>query len=87
MLSAGNRPQQPLPWAVGGVSNFSDSFCASFGLQDGRIVLIKVTSSLLLMLLGSQEAEFGMLKVKAQKLRDYLEAPLKDVMTDPAMEM
>lgn len=39
------------------------------------------------MLLGSQEAEFGMLKVKAQKLRDYLEAPLKDVMTDPAMEM
>ena len=46
-----------------------------------------MTSNLLLMLLGSPEAEFGMLKVKAQKLKDYLEAPLKDVMTDPSMEM
>jgi hypothetical protein len=39
------------------------------------------------MVLGDNTAEFGMLKVKAQKLRDYLEAPLKDIMTDPSMEM
>ena len=48
---------------------------------------MKVTNSLLLMILGSKTAEFGMLKVKAQKLREYLEAPLKDIMTDPSMEM
>ena len=49
--------------------------------------MVKVTSNLLLMILGSSDSEFGMLKVKAQKLRDYLEGPLKDVMADPAMEM
>ena len=47
----------------------------------------KVTSNLLLMILGDTTAEFGMLKVKAQKLREYLEAPLKDIMTDPSMDM
>jgi len=51
------------------------------------VVLCKVTSNLLLMILGSPTAEFGMLKIKAQKLREYLEVPLKDIMTDPSMEM
>jgi predicted regulator of Ras-like GTPase activity (Roadblock/LC7/MglB family) len=55
--------------------------------EEGRVALVKVTNSLLLMILGSKTAEFGMLKVKAQKLREYLEAPLKDIMTDPSMEM
>ena len=51
------------------------------------MVLCSVTSSLLLMILGDNTAEFGLLKVKAQKLREYLEVPLKDIMTDPSMEM
>lgn len=39
------------------------------------------------MILGERDAQFGALKVKAQKLRDYLEVALKDIMMDPSMDM
>ncbi|GAM29311.1 hypothetical protein SAMD00019534_124870 [Acytostelium subglobosum LB1] len=46
--------------------------------EDGRLVVTKV-AKLLLCIYADTSIEFGFLKIKAQKLREYLEGPLEQV--------
>jgi len=47
--------------------------------EEGRLVVTKV-SKLLLCIYGDTTVQVGMLKAKAQTLRNYLEEPLKQVL-------
>mmetsp|Transcript_36861 Transcript_36861/g.63347 ORF Transcript_36861/g.63347 Transcript_36861/m.63347 type:complete len:121 (+) Transcript_36861:41-403(+) len=47
--------------------------------EQGKVVVTKV-SEVLLCLIGSEIAEFGMLKAKAISLQQYLEKPLSEVL-------
>jgi len=47
--------------------------------EEGRLVITKV-SKLLLCIYGDNTVQVGMLKAKAQTLRNYLEEPLKQVL-------
>ncbi|XP_049848346.1 ragulator complex protein LAMTOR2 homolog [Schistocerca gregaria] len=48
--------------------------------EKDKIVLCKVTPSLLLAIRGDNTAEFGFLKIKLKKLKEYLRQPLMNVM-------
>merc|ERR1712137_1185777 len=47
--------------------------------EQGKVVVTRV-SEVLLCLIGGDLAEFGMLKAKANALRQYLEGPLSEVL-------
>ncbi|ELR24421.1 Roadblock/LC7 domain containing protein [Acanthamoeba castellanii str. Neff] len=49
-----------------------------FDCEQGRVVMTKVSTHLLC-LYSDKSAEFGMLKRKAQVLREYLQEPLQQV--------
>eukprot|EP01089_Gocevia_fonbrunei_P006152 TRINITY_DN1670_c0_g1_i2.p1 TRINITY_DN1670_c0_g1~~TRINITY_DN1670_c0_g1_i2.p1 ORF type:complete len:120 (-),score=29.15 TRINITY_DN1670_c0_g1_i2:37-396(-) len=46
--------------------------------EQGKVVATRV-SKLILVIYGDDDSQYGMLKAKAQLLRDYLEKPLSEV--------
>eukprot|EP00029_Vermamoeba_vermiformis_P013717 TRINITY_DN8639_c0_g1_i1.p1 TRINITY_DN8639_c0_g1~~TRINITY_DN8639_c0_g1_i1.p1 ORF type:complete len:118 (-),score=28.64 TRINITY_DN8639_c0_g1_i1:65-418(-) len=48
--------------------------------EEGKICVTKVTNQFLLCIYGDLTSEFGMLKLKAKLLKEYLEEPLKQIM-------